>query len=68
MCWAPVIERGHYTNGARMGSSWSAGIYFVRINGEGAESGETIREDWLCRYLYSGVGWRLFGDCSPFVP
>ena len=24
-----VIERGHYTNGARMGSSWPAGIYFV---------------------------------------
>jgi photosystem II stability/assembly factor-like uncharacterized protein len=29
-----VIERGHYASGARMGSSWSAGIYFVRINGE----------------------------------
>jgi photosystem II stability/assembly factor-like uncharacterized protein len=29
-----VIERGHYASGARMGSSWPAGIYFVRINGE----------------------------------
>ena len=29
-----VIERGHYASGSRMGSSWPAGIYFVRINGE----------------------------------
>ena len=28
-----VIERGHYTSGARLGANWPAGVYFVRING-----------------------------------